>query len=273
MIELSFLGYPSVLLMGVALGLTGGGGSILTVPILVYLFGVGAYEATAYSLCIVGLVALWGAFRAYKSGELHLNRALFFGIPGVFGVVLSRRVLLPLVPQELTIFSFSFSQNAVILIFFAFLMLLASISMIRASQITKKDIENIIKTHSVSNVRLSIYGLLVGLTAGFVGAGGGFLIVPALVSVGKLEMKQAIGTSLFVIAFQSLLGVLGDYRSLFQIDIFLFLVIVLLAIVGMSIGIHFKKYIQQSTLKLGFGVFVLVVGSLILIQELGKGRL
>jgi len=269
--SLEFLGYAASLVMGLALGLTGGGGSILTVPILVYLFGIGALHATAYSLVLVGLVALWGAWGAYRNGELNLNRALAFGIPGVIGVLASRRLLLPLLPTELSIFGLALTQNSILLIAFSLLMLLASVSMIRASRSANTDLATADTSGSVSNIALFFGGLAVGLLAGFVGAGGGFLIVPALVNIGKLDMRQAVGTSLFVIALQSLLGVLGDFRALAQMDFILFSIVAVIAIIGMSLGTMFRKRISQSKLKLGFGIFVLVMGSLILFQEFRKG--
>jgi uncharacterized membrane protein YfcA len=268
---LVLLGYAASLVMGLALGLTGGGGSILTVPILVYLFGIGALQATTYSLVLVGLVALWGAWGAYRSGELHLNRALAFGIPGALGVVASRRLLLPLLPNELSIFGLVLTQNSILLMAFSLLMLLASASMIRASLSTNIDVVAANTNGSVSYIALFFGGLAVGLLAGFVGAGGGFLIVPALVSIGKLDMRQAVGTSLFVIALQSLLGVLGDFKALAQMDFILFSIVAVLAVMGMSLGTLFRKRISQSKLKLGFGFFVLVMGGLILFQEFRKG--
>lgn len=271
MTSLEFLGYAASLVMGLALGLTGGGGSILTVPILVYLFGIGALQATAYSLVIVGLVALWGTWGAYRNGELNLNRALAFGIPGVIGVAVSRRVLLPLLPSELSIFGLTLSQSSILLIAFSLLMLLASVSMIRTSWSENARVVAAKVDRSVSTIILFLGGLAVGLLAGFVGAGGGFLIVPALVSIGKLDMKQAVGTSLFVIALQSLLGVLSDFKAVAQMDFILFSVIAVLAIIGMSLGTLFRKRISQSKLMLGFGFFVLVMGGLILFQEFKKG--
>ena len=271
MTGLELLGYSASLAMGLALGLTGSGGSILTVPILVYLFGIGALQATTYSLGLVGIVALWGAWWAYRSGDLHLKRALSFGIPGVLGVLISRRLLLPMLPVEISILGLSLKQNSILLIAFSILMLLASTSIIRASLDKKAKVVAPKDNGSVSNIALALSGLAVGLIAGFVGAGGGFLIVPALVSIGKLDMKQAVGTSLFVIALQSLLGILGDYKALIQMDFTLFSIVAVLAAVGMSIGTALRKRLSQSKLKLGFGVFVLVMGSLILFQEFRNG--
>jgi uncharacterized protein len=275
MTNLELWGYPASLGMGVALGLTGGGGSILTVPILVYLFGIGAYQATTYSLGLVGLVAMWGAWNAYRGGDLHLRRALAFGIPGVAGVLISRRLLLPLLPESFSIWGLSFTQNSLLLIAFSILMLVASASMILASRSDASRISSkgVLQDTSVSSVSLTVGGFVVGVVAGFVGAGGGFLIVPALVNLGKLDMRQAVGTSLFVIALQSLLGVMGDFKSLAQIDPLLFFSVASLALVGMSLGGRFRSRISATRLKLGFGIFVLIMGTLIFIQEFKKGSL
>lgn len=153
-------------------------------------------------------------------------------------------------------------------------MLLASISMIRSSRSAKNSSsqnENLKDSPTVSNFALILSGVGVGSLAGFVGAGGGFLIVPALVNIGRLDMKQAIGTSLFVIALQCLLGVLGDFQTLAQMNLHLFVIVALLAIVGMSIGTKFRQRVSAAKLKLGFGIFVLIMGTLILFQELGRG--
>lgn len=266
---LELLGYPASFIMGLALGLTGGGGSILTVPIFVYLFGIGALQATAYSLAVVGLVALWGAREAYQKGDLNLNRALSFGIPGVLGVLVSRRLLLPSLPNELSIFGARISQNSILLIAFAGLMLAASISMLRSSVGTPR-----VQREGIASVpALILGGFAVGLLAGFVGAGGGFIIVPALVSIGRLDMRHAIGTSLFVIALQSLLGVLGDFKALVQMDLFLFVSVVMLALVGMTVGARLRQKLSQKKLKMGFAVFVFVMGNAILFQELRRGIL
>lgn len=272
MSALEMLGYPASLVMGLALGLTGGGGSILTVPILVYLFGIGALQATAYSLALVGLVAAWGAWGAYRRRDLQLGRALMFGVPGVAGVLVSRRVLLPGLPDSVWIAGTPLSQNSLLLVVFAILMLAVSVSMIRASRGAGAPPG----THPdarVSRASLGLAGLVTGLLAGFVGAGGGFLIVPALVKMGRLDMRQAVGTSLFVIALQSLLGVAGDFRALSQIEWPLFVSIAVLAGLGMSLGTKFRDRISQPRLKLGFGVFVLVMGAFILVQEFRKGSL
>lgn len=266
MTAIQFAGYPASLAMGAALGLMGGGGSILTVPILVYLFGVLPLAATSYSLAIVGLVALWGAWGAYRTKELHLRTGIFFGVPGLVGVIVARRFVLPALPQSLNLFGLILGKDSLLLVLFALLMLAASFSMIRASR--KLAVVSREPGLSPSPIGLLAVGLLVGVTVGFVGAGGGFLIVPALVSLAKLEMRQAVGTSLFVISLQSLLGLLGDPASLRAIDVSLFVSIALLAVLGMSLGAKLRHRMAPERLKFAFGIFVLSMGALILLREL-----
>lgn len=270
---LSIVGYFASILMGVALGLTGGGGSILTVPILSYLFFVDALQATTYSLGIVGLVALWGAWGAYRSRELHLSRAIVFGIPGIIGVIISRRILLPSLPSEISFFSLTVSQNSIILLLFAFLMLAASYSMIQSARKSEDLAKKQIIEKNISLFSMFVSGLSVGLVSGFVGAGGGFLIVPALVRFGHLDIKQAVGTSLFVITLQSIIGVLSDFSLLSKLNFGLFLSIVLLALIGMTVGSKVRHKLSQKKLKMGFGIFVLVMAIFILFKEIGKGSL
>jgi uncharacterized membrane protein YfcA len=262
-------GYSASLAMGVALGLTGGGGSILTVPILVYLFGVLPVNATAYSLAIVGLVALWGTWTAYRSNDLHFKLGLVFGIPGVVGVVFSRRILLPGVPDTMAMLGGDFSKNSLLLVLFSILMLAASLSMIRASRqhpLPAKALD--LPTAKTPLPWISVVGLAIGILAGFVGAGGGFLIVPALVTLARLEIKQAVGTSLLVISLQSVLGILGDRAALLAMDPRLFASVAALALLGMSIGSRLRHNISPARLKLGFGLFVLVMGTVIFVREI-----
>ena len=255
--------------MGLVLGLTGGGGSLLAVPILVYLFGIPALDATSYSLGIIGVISLWGAFGAYRNGDLKLGHALFFGIPGILGVILSRRVFLPMVPAQIHFFNFLISKDSLLLISFALLMLFTSVSMLK-SLVPKRNLTPPPpSTIQVARGYLVVLGLFVGILSGFVGAGGGFLIVPALLSLGKLDMKRAVGTSLLIIGMQSGFGVLSDLHRLDILDLKLFLAIVSLASIGMSLGSRARSFISDSKLKFGFAVLVLILAVGILWDQVG----
>ena len=261
-----WVGYLASLFMGLALGLTGGGGSILTLPTLVYFFSIPTTQATAYSLIIVGVVALLGVWEARKNGTLRLGSALAFGVPGVLGVVVSRRVLLPALPEILQWGVYSVSKDSFLLLVFALLMFAASIKMIADSGKQETETQNV--DTIARRLALSGIGLLVGLFAGLVGAGGGFMIVPALVWFAGLRMKEAVGTSLFVIALQSLLGVASDVKSLLALDKTLLVSVIVIAMVGMYAGSKLKQKLSPQKLKLGFGVFVFAMAVVIIFQEL-----
>ena len=266
MSTLEVLGYLASLLMGLILGLTGGGGSLLAVPIFVYLFQISAIEATSYSLGIIGLISLWGAYGAYKNGDLKLKAALLFGIPGIIGVILSRRLFLPSVPETVTIFSVSMSKNSLLLSSFALVMLFTSLSMLK-SLTSKKPLNPTPKQNTPREVFI-LLGLFVGMLSGFVGAGGGFLIVPALLTLGKLDMRKAVGTSLFIIGMQSSLGILSDFHKFDSLNPSFFFIILLLATLGMSLGTKARSYVSDTKLRLGFAVMVLVMAVVMIWDQL-----
>ncbi|WP_274474519.1 sulfite exporter TauE/SafE family protein [Mangrovimonas aestuarii] len=258
------LGYVGALCIGVVLGLSGGGGSILTVPILVYLFFINPVTATAYSLFVVGTTALVGALRNIQKGMVDLRTALIFALPAFISVYATRRFIVPAIPESLgTIAGFDISKDIAIMIFFAFIMFVASLSMIRNK--SNQEEEN----HKVEyNYPLIIAeGLIVGVLTGVVGAGGGFLIIPALVLLAKLPMKKAVATSLLIIAINSLIGFTGDLETL-KVDWIFLLGFTALSVVGIFFGIYLSKFIDGKKLKKAFGWFVLLMAVYILYKEL-----
>ena len=258
---MEYLGYFISIIVGLSLGLIGGGGSILAVPILVYLFHINPEQATSYSLFIVGITAMVGSYSHYKLGNLKIKAALVFALPSVLSLLFVRDVILPRIPSIVfTVNSFEVSKNLMIMIVFAFLMIAASISMIRRS--TPKEI--VIRDGSI---RIAAIGLLVGFITGFLGAGGGFLIIPALLFFANLPMKQAIGTSLLIIFINSLIGFAGDVLKGNEIHYELLLTISAIALIGMFIGTYLSKKIDGAKLKPAFGWFVLVMGIYIIIKE------
>jgi len=265
---LELFGYFASLLIGLSLGLIGGGGSILTVPVLVYLFGVDPILATAYSLFIVGTSSLVGAWPKYKQGLVNVKTGIIFGIPSILSVYATRKFIVPMIPNEVfSIGDFMVTKAILMMVLFAILMVFASISMIRGTCENCHKDENELAQISYNYPMILVEGLVVGMLTGLVGAGGGFLIIPALVMLTKLPMKQAIGTSLLIIAAKSLIGFTGDLGNQ-TIDWNLLLIVTGLAIVGIFIGDKMSKKINSAQLKVGFGWFVLVMGLYIFIQQL-----
>lgn len=264
---LTIFGLLASTIIGISLGLIGGGGSILTVPVLVYLFNVDPVLATAYSLFIVGLSSLVGAFPKYKAGMIDLKTALVFGVPSIIAVFLTRKVLVPAIPATLfEVAGVSVTKALAMMILFAVLMVAASVSMIRDK---KKEEQETSEPRVFNYPMILLEGAVVGVLTGLVGAGGGFLIIPALVMLSKLPMKQAVGTSLLIIAAKSLIGFTGDVsENAGKMDWTLLSIVTSLAIVGIFVGNQLSKKIDGAALKKGFGWFVLVMGIYIIIKEL-----
>ena len=262
---MEIIGYTASVLIGISLGLIGGGGSILTVPVLVYLFGMDAFLATEYSLFIVGVSSTVGSVSYFKNGLVNFKIALIFGVPSVISIFLTRTYLLPLIPEELlTIKDFTITKNIFLLLVFAVLMIFASYKMI-TSKTSAEISEN---SSAQSNIALAVgQGTIVGILTGLVGAGGGFMIIPALVNLLKLPMKTAIGTSLIIIALNSLIGFSSSMTNV-NIEWTLLLSIAAIAIAGIIIGSQLSKKIDGKKLKPAFGWFVLVMGIYIITREI-----
>jgi len=262
---MEIIGYMASIVMGLTLGLIGGGGSILTVPILVYLFDVDPVLSTAYSLFMVGLTSAVGSFSHFRKENVHLKTALIFGVPSIAAVYSVRKFIMPVIPDPVfTLGSADISKSLAVLVLFAVLMLLASITMIRKPKQQNEQS----KVISYNYPLIFIEGILVGGITGLVGAGGGFLIIPALVLLAGLPMKQAVGTSLVIIALKSLIGFLGDLGGELVIDYQFMLIFSLFAMVGILIGSYLTRFVSDEKLKPAFGWFVLVMGVFILFKEL-----
>lgn len=260
---MEIFGFFSALLIGLILGLIGGGGSILTVPIFVYLLGISPLVATAYSLFVVGTTALVGAISNHKKGMVDVRTGFIFAVPAFIGVYVTRRYLLSLIPEDIFyISSFLVTKDVAIMLFFSILMLAASFFMING----RAEVSNT-KLLNYNVPLLTLEGLVVGVLTGFVGAGGGFLIIPALVFFAKLPMKKAIATSLMIISIKSLIGFIGDIQN-FEIDWFFLLSFTSISVIGIYLGIYFSKFINENKLKKVFGWFVFLMALFIIIKEL-----
>jgi uncharacterized membrane protein YfcA len=257
-------GYLASIVIGISLGLIGGGGSILTVPVLVYLFSVDAVLATAYSLFIVGLTSAVGSFRYFQQGLVNVRTAIIFGIPSIIAVFMTRAYIVPAIPDELfTVGSLVVTKGVFILILFAVLMIAAAYSMIHKPKVPKPEPTG---EQKFNYPVILLEGAVVGVITGLVGAGGGFLIIPALVILSKLPMKEAVGTSLVIIAAKSLIGFFGE-SSETPVDWTFLMMVSAFAIGGIFIGSALSMKIHGDKLKPAFGWFVLAMGTFIIIKE------
>lgn len=248
------------------MGLIGGGGSILAVPVLVYLFLLDETLATGYSLFVVGCSALVGGYKQYLKGHVDLKTAIIFGTPAILSVTLVRSFLMPIIPDELfNIGTLTISRRMGILGLFALVMIPAAMAMLKTSK--PNQIKNHSKAQQNNYVIIIIEGMIIGAITGMVGAGGGFLIIPALVLLAKLDIKKAIGTSLVIVTLKSLTGFfLGDALTM-TINWPFLLSFTSIAIVGIVVGTRLNSLINSSKLRKGFGYFILVMAAFILYME------
>jgi uncharacterized membrane protein YfcA len=257
-----FLGYLASVFIGLILGLLGGGGSILSIPILVYLFNIEPVRASAYSLFIVGTTSLVGAIPKYREHLVNLRTGIVFGMPSILSIFCTRKWIVPSIPE--IVFAsgdFVFTRRLLVLGLFAVLMVLAAIPMIRGRAPVASE------SRRFRTFLVVVEGLLIGFLTGLVGAGGGFLIIPALVFLTGLPFKTAVGTSLFIISVNSLLGFAGDVMNYSMDWVFLF-TITLLAIAGIVVGNRLSNLVSSSRLRVIFGWLILLMGTYIIIREI-----
>ncbi len=262
-----FAGYFVAVLIGILLGLIGGGGSIITVPVLVYMMGVDPVLATTYSLFIVGTTSLVGGTKAYMNKLVDFRSVSLFGIPSILTVFIARHFILPHIPEVLfATTNFPVKKGNFLMMLFAVLMLAAAILMIRNHD---KDDALTVNTNQRSEkvLPLLIPGLLIGLITGLLGAGGGFLIIPALVLLIKLPMKTAVGTSLLIIAINAGFGFVFSIGH-FYLDWSLLLSFTALAVTGVFVGSKIAALMNGDALKKWFGWFVFVMSIYILVKEI-----
>ncbi len=260
-----FIGYLAMSLVGVTLGIIGAGGSILTVPILVYLFRYDAASASYYSMGIVGVSALVALPNYWRQGRIDLKTVIKFVPASMVGVFLTRNIILPMIPDQiLSSEYFTLTKNQMILSFFAVLMIMASRSMF-----TKKPLQStkpLVKLGLLTSLHSVAIAFFVGGITGIVGAGGGFLIIPALINLLGLDITTAVGSSLVIIAINTLWGFLSGLRSE-QIPWFDLTTMTLVTTVCAAVSSKFSKKIPQESLKKAFGWFILAMGTFILSQQ------
>lgn len=266
---LVFLGYSFSLAMGFILGLIGAGGSILTIPILVYMLDIKPILATSYSLFIVGFASFIGAMRYLYHGHVNIKAALIFAIPAMLMIFFTRLYIVPNLPDPfLTIYDLSISKNFFIMFLFACLMILAALFMLKPQKI-KLIVPNK-KSHHKKLMRfmnLVLSSSFIGFLSGLIGAGGGFLIIPTLIGIFKLDVKEAIGTSLMIIAINSLVGFNGDLMVGIDLDWVLIALFLSFTLIGMMIGTSIGKNVDPRKLKKLFGWFTLLIAVCIITKE------
>lgn len=243
-----WLGYALSLLIGVSLGFFGGGGSILTVPLLVYVFGLDPKTAIASSLLVVGSASMSGAVHHWRAGNVDLRTGLLFGAAGMTGAYVGGRVG-------------AFLDGTLLLLLFACMMVLTSVAMWQGRRARSSGAST-----QGATVRLVLQGLAVGSFTGLIGAGGGFLIVPALTLWAGLSMHVAVGTSLFVIVLNTMAGFVG-YLNHVQVDFELIGAVAVIAIAGSFVGSALATKINPASLRRSFAVFVLAMAAFILVRE------
>lgn len=260
---MEIIGYLAAILMGVTLGSIGGGGSILTVPILVYLMGVDPTTATGYSLLIVGITAAFGAFRYYRQGQINIKASVAFAMPAVVAVYLTRAFLMPAIPDPIISEPFVLGKDISIMVLFAMLMVMSAVMMLRNGRN--------LTPHKEGGYHIGLIlveGAVVGVATGILGAGGGFLIIPALVLLMGMPMKEAVGSSLLIIALKSLIGFTGDLQSGIELQMPLLPIMIACTLGGMFAATRLSHKFDGKKLQSVFAYFTLIVACIIFFKEL-----
>ena len=255
---IELLGFIGAFFVGLILGLIGSGGSILSVPILVYLFGINPITATAYSLFVVGATSLIGSIKNIRDKLINYKSTLLFSLSAVITVYITRRYLINIMPEIIINTELIYlRKDKLIMLLFALLMLVAGFLMIKR---TPKTIVNLKQTKTIAPNKMLIFaeGSLIGFLTGLIGAGGGFIIIPILVILSDLRMKVAVATSLVIISLKSLIGF--DWNFL--------LIFTLISVLGIFIGQLFSQNIEEKKLKLVFGLFIIFIGLIMLFTEI-----
>lgn len=258
------IGYFLAIVTGMILGALGGGGSILILPIFVYIFGFDPLQAIVYSLFVIALSSTVGAFSHYKKGNVNLKIVLLFGLSSIASVLVTRKFIVPNLPDVIfTVGDFELKQSVFLLIIFALLMIGAALVMLKKNKDSKQEQQKV----KISWLGLIVQGILIGLLTGLVGAGGGFLIVPALIYFTRVSIRIAIGTSLSIIACNTSIGFLGSIND-FTIDWTFLIVFASLMIVGILSGIRIAAKLDQAKLKKAFAFLILAVAVFMITKEL-----
>lgn len=259
---MELIGFSISVIIGILLGLLGSGGSVLALPMLVYTFGLNEKIATAYSLFVVGIGSLFGVVKHIKN--VHWNSVFIFGLPSILGVWSMRHYIVPRLSEVFfSLGSFDFTHRMSVFGLFSFLMLGVSYNMLN----NKKEDNKVPKNTQYKYLIFVAEGFILGSITGYIGAGGGFLIIPALMWLAKLDIRKALATSLLIITLSSLLGFfLGDAQTI-EIDWDFLFKISLLVILGIFIGSFLSRHTNEKSLKKIFAYFIIGMAVTILTIE------
>lgn len=255
------------ILVGLTLALVGSGGTILTVPILVYIMGADPVLATTYSLFAIGLTSCIGGFMGVIRKEVDLAKVWSFGLPSLVVVYITRSFILPIVPDVIAVAGYAIAQSDLLMMLFGLIMLASSASMIGN---TRRTLQVPSRSHDFPVEIIVLQGALVGLVTGAVGAGGGFLIIPALINFYRMPMRRAVSTSLVIISINSFFGLMGDLEKIQTFDWLLLGGYTWGAVLGLVIGLYYANKIPGNRLKVGFGYLIMLVGLYVLVREICK---
>ena len=260
-----FAGYLISVLIGISLGLIGGGGSILTVPVFVYIFKIDPILSATYSLFVVGISSFVVSIRSFIKRNINYTTLIYFGIPSTLSIFITRRLIVTKIPLSFVLLHSKISRSSVFMILFAILMLVAAIQMTRKKKEAGSD-PGKPGINGTNTMHIVLVGFCVGIITGLLGVGGGFIIMPALISILHLDIKKAIGTTLIIIAINSSFGFLTTLGRQ-TIDWYLLLVFSLGSILGIFIGSYLSEKISGKSLKKIFGGFVLFISAWIFLKE------
>ena len=264
-----YVGYLLSVLMGIVLGTMGAGGSILIMPILVYFIEVSPSLATTYSLIIVGFTALIGSISHFRDNKINIFVTLIFVIPSIVTIYFTRRYFRHLLPENFYFGEILLTKDFLIMIIFALLLAMASYLMLFSKQSQSgKYINNF-----NNNFKIIFYGSFVGFITGIIGVGGGFLIIPTLVIFLGLNIKNAVGSSLFIIFIKSSIGVFGDIQAGVEINLNIIVLITLCTSLGILVGSYYLRNINSDNLKNIFGYFLALISISIIIYEINKSNI
>ncbi len=252
---MEIIGYVWAALIGLLMGLLGGGGSVLTIPVFIYLFGLEEGYAAAYSLFVIGSTSIVGAVRNVIKQNVDYNSALLVGLPSITSVFLTTSYLVPRIPVEIfSLNDFTLLRSKAMMIIFSALLITAAVLILKKKRINEKQL----KPKKTPRALLLFLGVMIGLLAGLVGVGGGFLIVPILILVANIPMKKAVGTTLLIIALNSTLGFIGHLFNK-TIDWAFLLPFSAVSIIGIIIGMYLSKFVSGAKLKKAFAYFLMVM--------------